>query len=87
MGREMVNNGGHELARAPSPANVSCTSGVGSSLSWISRQSHAELVKSWVPPGLMFRSKPNERMSNVVDELFQLAQVSHGTCFGQRRRL
>jgi hypothetical protein len=53
----------HGLARAPSPPKVSCTSGVGSTLSWISGRSHAELDKLWVPPGLMASSKPNEHMS------------------------
>jgi hypothetical protein len=57
---EMVSNGEHGLARAPSPPNVSCTSGLGSTLSWTSRRSHVELFKLWVPPGLMDRSKPNE---------------------------
>jgi hypothetical protein len=46
---EMVSNGGHGIARAPSPQSMSCTSGVGSTLSWISRRSHAELDKSSNP--------------------------------------
>jgi hypothetical protein len=46
-------DGNQWRAWASSPPKVSCTSGVGSTLSWISHRSHAELVKLWVPPGLM----------------------------------